>query len=127
MRVITPLHNQLAERFAAWLRTAGYQDIEHERDHVDVRFRSKDRSYCAELKVCHGFSTRAAIREALGQITEYNLYDEDELPADEWWIVLDEEPGAADLRYATRLRREFGLPLFLVFPVRGGAAFIAAR
>ena len=77
--------------------------------------------------MCHGFSTRAAIREALGQITEYNLYDEDELPADEWWIVLDEEPGAADLRYATRLRREFGLPLFLVFPVRGGAAFIAAR
>jgi hypothetical protein len=76
--------------------------------------------------VCHGLSPRSAIREALGQIIEYNLYG-DETHADEWWIVIDEQPGPDDERYVMLLRRKYALPLFLVCPAKNGAAFVVAR
>ena len=125
-RVITPAHNRFLERFASWLHAAGYEQVEHERDYVDVRFRSGAATVFAEVKVCHGVAPRAAIREALGQIIEYNCYG-GEQAASEWWIVLDEQPCQGELEYAARLRRDYALPVFLAYPSQHGVSFVVAR
>lgn len=114
IREISRLQNLLALRFSAWLKEQGYTDVRYERDYVDISFRCGRQSVMAELKVCSSFSPRRAIREAVGQVLEYNLYW-NESCADEWWIVLDQHAAAADLKYIKRLRAEFSFPLFLAY------------
>jgi len=113
-RRILRRHNALSNRFADWLRNRGYTEVLQEAWGVDVEFRSDSALWRAELKICHPVGTTKSIREALGQLFEYNYFGMRQ-PADRWLIVIDEEPLDADLEYIERIRREFSLPLSLAW------------
>jgi hypothetical protein len=82
-----------------------------------VEFRD-GRSLCrAELKACYGMTTTLAIREAWGQLLEYNYYGW-RSPAHRWFIVLDSPPSEQDMKYVRTLASKKLLPLFLCWKSR---------
>ena len=109
---ILPLHTELASRFEKWLRDGNYQDIKREQGWVDVRFSRDNHGFIAELKICYCLNTRQAIREAIGQVLEYNHYS-GRTPAEEWWIILDQQPTPNDAAYIGQLREQYLVPLHL--------------
>jgi hypothetical protein len=105
-------HNELSRAFTKYLRAQGYRDVAHEVSSVDVEFTAMKELCRAELKVSYPVNTRYAIREALGQLLEYNYYGERQ-PAPHWFIVLDTEPTPEDKRYVDRLNSALGCQITL--------------
>jgi hypothetical protein len=116
---IIPKHNILSNQFASWLRKH-FKDVVQESGRVDVEFRDGQESCRAELKICNGMEPRKAIREALGQLLEYNFYG-NRVRASRWFIVLDEGPSQLDIAYLSRLVRDLKMPLTVCW--RQGASF----
>ncbi|HEV2986992.1 MAG TPA: hypothetical protein VG759_01015 [Candidatus Angelobacter sp.] len=121
-KVITPRHNGLSNEFRRWLaRQYGINAIQ-ERERIDIRFAWKEQSVLVELKVCFGVGTTKSIREALGQVLEYTHYPKRK-SAENWLIVLDEEPSSGDKYFIERLRAECLLPLFIGWRTSSGFSF----
>jgi hypothetical protein len=118
LKVIIPKHNRLSNSFAKCLKARGYKSVKQEIGFVDIEFIDGDDLCRAELKTCYGTTTTKAIREALGQLLEYNYYGDRE-PAARWVIVLDRAPSDADLAFLRALVK-IPLPLSLAWPVAGG-------
>jgi len=114
-RNIVKLHAALSNRFRRWLRISFGVRATQERNRVDLTFSHKGGKHLAELKICYGANTRHAIREALGQLFEYNLYPP-RSAAQSWWLVLDQKPAVTDVRYIGLLREKYHLPLSLAWP-----------
>ncbi len=106
-------HNQLSNNFARWLQRRGLIP-EREKGYVDVRFKTRQGTYVAELKTCSYIGQRFAIREALGQLFEYNYYSGRRAAA-HWLVVLDEKPSGEDFDFISQLRARLSLPLNLVW------------
>ena len=104
-------HNALSNGFCEWLESKGIKPSQ-ERQQVDVQFEYQDESYLIEIKITYGSSTRQAIREAIGQLCEYNFYP-GRHPSNRWGILLDTEPSEKDIEYIRRIRERFDLTLFL--------------
>lgn len=119
LRNIERLHSALSNRFSQWVRTRFAVHTEQERNGVDVSFEHGGIKHLAELKICYGGNTRAAIREALGQILEYNHYPP-RIQTQSWWLVLDQDPAKSDRIYIDALRGKHTLPLRLAWPVMRG-------
>lgn len=119
LKLIVPRHKKLANQFSAWLTRRGYKRVTKEVQYVDVEFFDRKKMCRAELKTCYAVTTSKAIREAVGQLLEYNFRD-GEPPADRWFIVLDQQPSPADMRFLERLVK-IGLPLSICWlrPTRG--------
>lgn len=111
-RVIEPKHNILANQFKEWLLTSGFEEVHLEQDNIDVKFIGGNTSFMAELKVVYDLGTTRSIREAMGQVFEYNLYPERN-PFDSWLVILDKKPRESDLSYIGRVQNEFDIPLNL--------------
>lgn len=111
-RVIARAHAELSNSLARWLKDQGCTQIRQEEAWVDVCFERGKRTYIAEIKVTAGISTRHAVREALGQLLEYNHYGW-RRSFDRWWIVLDRQPTTEDRAYVEKLRSEYKFPLRL--------------
>jgi hypothetical protein len=111
-KLIRPRHRALANAFRRWLRSTEHLSSSWERKQIDLRFRRQEWNTLAEFKVAYGGKTRHAIREALGQILEYNHYPKRNR-FDQWLLVLDTPPDASDLIFIERLRSVWQLPLFL--------------
>ena len=80
---------------------------------MDVEFYdNRNKFYRAEIKICHGIGTTRAIREALGQLFEYNYYGLRK-PADEWGIVINEKPSERDIQFIKCLNTKLNFPLHL--------------
>ncbi|MBZ5670469.1 MAG: hypothetical protein LAO04_12155 [Acidobacteriia bacterium] len=121
-KIILRRHNRLSNAFAKWLTEHGYRDVRREEGCVDVDFRDGTTTCRAELKVCYGVKTRQAIREALGQLLEYNYYPHQyRKPAKKCFVVLDERPTDTDMRFLKRLCTAMKLPLSVCW--RSGNAF----
>lgn len=112
LKVIIPKHNQLSNRFCRWLQRVHRVRAVQESKAIDVQFQFRSCRVIAELKVCFGVGPRKSIREAIGQLLEYNHY-RSRKGADEWWIVLDQEPADADKEYVATLRKVRSLPVRL--------------
>lgn len=113
------LHAALSNRFRAWLkRRFGVVGIQEE-NHFDMQFNHHGTSYLAELKICYGGNSKAAIREALGQTMEYNHYPP-RLQKQRWLLVLDCSPTASNQEYIASLRARYGLPLGMAWPLDAG-------
>ena len=112
LKFIRRRHNELSNSFKTWLELNGYSQVRQETGLVDVEFMHSDELCRAELKVCHGVGTTKAIREALGQLLEYNHYGIRE-PADRWLVVLDQVPTSEDKEFVDRLRTRLSLPVHL--------------
>jgi hypothetical protein len=112
LRLIIRRHNRLSNAFAFWLKHAGFSKILQEQDYVDIVFEQGDKVYRAELKICYGVGSTKAIREALGQLLEYNFYP-GRATANQWAIVLDEKATTDDVEYIRHLKDKINLPLSL--------------
>jgi hypothetical protein len=112
IRIIVRQHNDLSNGFSDWLKTNHGVCPIREKQQIDVRFKLGSVHVLAELKVCFGVEARRAIREALGQLLEYNFYPVRQ-PTDVWLVVLDQEPAESDRAYIDLLRERLSLPLFL--------------
>jgi hypothetical protein len=89
--------------------------VKQERDGIDLTFTSSSKRHLAELKICYSGDTRHAIREALGQLFEYNHYPPYE-EAHFWWLVLDCEPSRNDRKYLRMLVERYAIPLTIAWP-----------
>ncbi len=112
LRLILRRHNILSNEFAKWLVDTRCSNVIQEKDYVDVIFEKEDSLYQAELKICYGTGTTKVIREALGQLLEYNYYP-GRTQANRWAIVLDEKPTNDDIAYIRTLKVQLNLPLSL--------------
>jgi hypothetical protein len=124
-KFIVPYHNKLSNEFCIWLESKYAIIARQERQCIDIRFEFDDQTVLAELKTCFGVGTRKAIREALGQLFEYNHYPSRET-CDQWFIVLDEEPSDDDKRYIEVLRKLRLLPLTIGWRTKKGFDFYPA-
>lgn len=122
LKVIVPLHNKLSNDFCRWLKKEHKLVAAQEQHRVDIRFAVKSLTVLAELKICFGVGTTRSIREALGQLLEYNHYPQREV-ADEWLIVLDDAPSESDRRYINVLREKRSLPITLAWRSNTGFVF----
>ena len=121
-RNILRLHAALSNRFRVWLKNNFGALVDQERNRVDLTFCHGGVTHLAELKICYGANTRLAIREALGQLFEYNHYPP-RSQAQSWWLVLDQGPAASDFDYIRVIRAAYHLPLTLAWSA--GAKFEA--
>ena len=111
-RRVWKLHNILSNQFSDWLKKQGYKDVVQEENRVDVEFKSGNNLCRAELKICGGGKPLWSIREAIGQLLQYNLYG-NRNTAEYWFIVLDEKPHSWDLEFIKTLRDNYQLPIWL--------------
>lgn len=109
---IIPQHKILSNRFAEWVRALGAKNIRQEAQFLDCVFQLGDTTVMAEHKVCYGQNTASAIREALGQIFEYNLHGK-RRRHDKWLLVLDTPPFEEDITFIRRIRADHVAPIFL--------------
>lgn len=109
LKRIIPRHKKLASLFMKWLSKKRYQNIRKEVRYVDIEFCDATDLYRAELKTCYGLTTTKAIREALGQLLDYNLSSY-RPKAKKWLLVLDEKPSDEDLIFLKNVAA-FGLPI----------------
>ena len=102
----------MSNQFSDWLKQQGYKKVNQEKNRVDVEFRSGSDLCRAELKICGEGKPLWSIREAVGQLLEYNFYGNRE-PAQHWFIVLDEKPHPWDVDFIKTLRNNYHLPIWL--------------
>ncbi len=121
---INRLHSALSNRFKRWLKSNHGIRASQEVRRADMRFDHGGHVHLAELKICYGRNTKHAIREALGQLFEYNHYPKN-VPAHSWWLVLDQEPTDQDKSYISFLSNEYKIPISLVWP--DGVGFQSSR
>jgi hypothetical protein len=112
LEIILHRHNHLSAKFAEWLGKNRFTDIIQREDYVDVLFGKSDWRYRAVVKVCYGVGSTRAIREALEQLVEYNLYPGRE-NTDRWVIILDEQATSEDIAFIRELKTTYSLPLSL--------------
>lgn len=108
--------------WSEWLRKKHRVDALQERERIDIRFTLSNQCAVAELKICYGLGTRKSIREALGQLLEYNHYPK-RTPADLWFIILDEEPSGDDRRFIEVLRKKYPFPITIGWRAKSGFLF----
>ena len=111
LQYIIPRHNKLSNTLAKYLRELG-AIVRQETGNVDLEFELGGQTYIAELKITLYSTIRHSIREAIGQLIEYNLYP-GRLRKDRWLIVLDKAPNETDQEYIDILRHSLALPIFI--------------
>jgi hypothetical protein len=122
LKIITPHHKKLSNSFCRWLKKHHRIEGIQEQNQTDIHFRCKTQNVLAELKVCYGLDTRHAVREAVGQLLEYNHYPR-RFACDSWLIVLDTKPSVDDLTFIEALRHKLSLPLFLGWQIENRFSF----
>lgn len=122
LKIIVPRHNKLSNSFVRWLKAEHGISAVQEHDRIDIQFKVRGQSHIAELKVCFGVDARQSIREALGQLCEYNHYPMRRC-ADVWLIVLDEAPSESDRTFIETLQDKRGLPLVIGWQSERGFSF----
>lgn len=103
-------HNELSNNMVAYLKNHGYKKVKQEDHYVDITCKNAvGEKIFFELKTAQ--TVRSAIREALGQLLEYNHYP-NEKKADKLIIVTKLEPEKADVQYLNYLRETYKIPVY---------------
>ena len=89
IRLIVPKHIHLSRAFQGWLRAQHAIESRREVQQVDMEFMVGSEGAMVEFKIAYNQKTKPAVREALGQILEYNHYPKREATK-MWFLVLDE-------------------------------------
>jgi hypothetical protein len=121
-RVIFRKHVALSNRFKSWMKDLHSVYVRQERQHVDATFEAGGKRFLAEFKIAYHDDTKRAIREALGQILEYNYYPP-RVSHDHSLLILDMAPGEDDRTFLRSLREKFSLPLNLGWESKSGFEF----
>jgi len=112
MRLIQREHVHLSNTFKAWLRDEFSIRLIQEKQRIDAQFAHHRSSFLVEFKIAYQGKTTRAIREALGQMLEYNLYPKRSC-CDHWLLILDVAPSADDVTFVDSLRKGYSLPITL--------------
>lgn len=99
----------LVDEFRDWLRKTHQIQSLKESKSIDVRFAHNGVSYGVEAKYSDG-EMRFPIRDALGQILEYNFYP-GRTPKDHWIVVLNKQPRNKERLWFSKLK--LGVPVSL--------------
>ena len=103
-------HNELSNDMVAYLKNYGYKKVKQEDHYVDITCENAvGEKIFFEIKTAQ--TVRSAIREALGQLLEYNHYP-NEKKADKLIIVTKLEPEKADVQYLNYLRETYKIPVY---------------
>ncbi len=122
LKLIVPLHNKLSNEFRGWLENKHKVKATQEQQCVDIRFDLEGLTVLAELKICSDVGPTKSIREALGQLLEYNHYPGRKV-SDEWLLILDCEPSELDRLYILTLRDKRSLPITIGWQSSEGFSF----
>ncbi len=107
-------HKKLSRKFRAWIRNNHSAKIRKERKGIDVEFKLGKERVCVELKTKAEGDVKNQIRNAIGQLIEYNYYPGRET-ADQWIIVTDSRPTKKDLSFVDNLQEILPKSLTLIW------------
>lgn len=108
--VMSLQHNELSNMMVEYLKKNGYTKVKAEENYVDIKcIDMSGQKVFFELKTAQ--TVKSAIREALGQLLEYNHYPNTN-KADKLIIVTKYEPEDEDIQYLTGLRLIYKIPVF---------------
>ncbi|WMJ89447.1 hypothetical protein [Anaerocolumna sp. MB42-C2] len=103
-------HNEVSNALKDYLIQIGFTKVETDKDFVDIRaIDLQGRQIFFEIKTAT--TVKLAIRQALGQLLEYNHYPTKKR-ADKLIIVTKSEPNNEDIQYLTGLRQVYNIPVF---------------
>ncbi len=121
IKTIERKHAALCNEFTAWLSQRFLVECQIERRNIDLSFNLGTQRVLVEFKVAYSGDPKPAIREAMGQILEYNLYP-GRTTFDHWVLILNCQPTSADREFLGRLHK-FGMPLSFGWPSSGSFEF----
>ena len=103
-------HNELSNEMVKYLRNKGYTEVVTDKDFVDIQANDpKGNKIYFELKTAD--TVKLAIRQALGQLLEYNHYP-NKNNADKLIIVTELEITQQDMQYLIGLRSRYNIPVY---------------
>lgn len=103
-------HKELSDAMVDYLKANGYQKVKAEENYVDIRcVDSSGKTIFFELKTAQ--TVKSAIREAIGQLLEYNHYPNTK-KANKLIIVTKHEPEKDDIQYLMGLRTVYNIPVY---------------
>lgn len=112
VRMILPRHRSLSRQFQRWLASEHGISGRAEQRQIDMVFNVGKSPAMAEFKIAYDGNTKAAMREALGQILEYNHYPGRSLTT-AWFLVVDQKPCEDDRSFVNSLRASWRCPIYL--------------
>ncbi len=121
LKIIDRRHVKLCNEFTSWIYAQKQIVCRVERRSIDVQFVIAKQKVLVEFKIAYRSDPKPAIREALGQILEYNHYPGRTLH-DHWILMLDCVPTHLDHAFIAELRK-YGLPLSLGWKTSNGFEF----
>lgn len=105
----SPRHNKLQNALDAYLRDLyGQKSVYYESNFVDLQLHRGEHVIYFEIKIA--LTAKSCIREALGQLMEYNIYPNQQR-ASEMIIVGENRTEPDDKTYIEYLRQKFGIPV----------------
>lgn len=108
--IMTFQHNELSDAMVKYLKKNGYLNVKAEDAYVDISCQAPSgEKIFFELKTTQ--TVKSAIREAIGQLMEYNHYP-NQNKADKLIIVTVLEPTKDDMQYLTGLRTIYHIPVY---------------
>ena len=108
--IMTFQHNELSDAMVKYLIKNGYLNVKAEEAYVDISCQEPSgKKIFFELKTAQ--TVKSAIREAIGQLMEYNHYP-NKNRADKLIIVTILEPTKDDIQYLTGLRTIYHIPVY---------------
>lgn len=103
-------HNQLSNELVAYLKNNGYSSVVTDEDFVDIKaIDTNGKQLFFELKTAT--TVKSAIRQAIGQLLEYNHYPNCN-KADKLIIVTVAEAKKDDVQYLMGLRQVYKIPVY---------------
>jgi len=122
LREIHREHAKLSNDFSVWLQINFGIQVTQEEQQIDAKFVTRDKKYLTEFKIAYQDNTKRAIREALGQILEYNHYPP-RASHDFWLLILNICPAREDITFLRSLKELYRLPLILGWRTDSGFDF----
>lgn len=103
-------HNSLSNEMVKYLKCKGYTDVITDKDFVDIQaVDPQGNKIYFELKTAD--TVKLAIRQALGQLLEYNHYP-NKNNADKLIIVTALEIPQQDMQYLIGMRSRYNIPIY---------------
>lgn len=106
---------RLVKDFHYWFKNECGDEIVFEKNRIDIVLKNKRVSMMLEAKSVRENKTTFAIRLAIGQILEYNLYPGNN-NYKKWCILIDQKPSKLDFKYIAILRKTFSDKLLIAWP-----------
>lgn len=108
--IMTLKHNRLSNEMVKHLKCKGYTGVVTDKEFVDIQATdSQGNKIFFELKTTG--TVKLAIRQALGQLLEYNHYP-NKNNADKLIIVTELEITRQDMQYLTGMRSRYNIPVY---------------